>query len=50
VIKNGIRHAMLEEPNIGVEDAKFFLLACTSFVNYLKSKNIIYACLTSGSS
>jgi len=36
--QDGIRHAMLEEPNIGVEDAKFFLLACTSFVNYLKSK------------
>jgi hypothetical protein len=35
---DGIRHAMLEEPNIGIEDAKYFLLACTSFINYLKSK------------
>jgi AbiJ N-terminal domain 4 len=36
--EGGIRHAMLEEPNLAIEDAKFFLLACTSFVNYLKSK------------
>jgi hypothetical protein len=36
--EGGIRHAMLEEPNIDVNDAKFFLLSCTSFVNYLKSK------------
>ena len=36
--EGGIRHAMLEEPNLRLEDAKFFLLACTTFVNYLKSK------------
>jgi hypothetical protein len=36
--EGGIRHAMLGEPNIDVNDAKFFLLSCTSFVNYLKSK------------
>jgi uncharacterized protein with PIN domain len=35
--EDGIRHAMLEEPEITVADAKFFLLSCTSFVNYLKS-------------
>ncbi len=34
----GVRHAMLEEPDITAADAKFFLLSCTSFVNYLKSK------------
>ena len=34
--ENGIRHAMLEEPNITQADAKYFLLSCTSFVNYLK--------------
>lgn len=34
----GVRHAMLEEPDITAIDAKFFLLSCTSFVNYLKSK------------
>lgn len=36
--EGGIRHAMMEEPNLSNEDAKFFLLSCTSFVNYLKSK------------
>lgn len=35
---DGIRHAMLDEPNLTVADAKFFLLSCTSFVNYLKSQ------------
>ena len=36
--KGGIRHAMLEEPNLTIADAKYFLLTCTSFINYLKSK------------
>ena len=36
--EGGIRHAMLDEPNLTVDDAKFFLLSCTSFTNYLKSK------------
>ena len=35
--ENGIRHAMLDEPNLSQNDAKYFLLSCTSFVNYLKS-------------
>ena len=35
--KNGIRHAMLEETTISASEAQFFLLSCTSFVNYLKS-------------
>ena len=34
---NGIRHALMEEDNLSADDAKFFLLACTSFVNYLKT-------------
>jgi len=34
----GIRHAMLEEPNLTAADAKFFLLSCTSFVNYIKAQ------------
>ncbi|GAB4512211.1 MAG: hypothetical protein Tsb0026_15990 [Sulfuricaulis sp.] len=33
----GIRHAMLDEPNIMAHDAKYFLLSCTSFVQYLKT-------------
>jgi len=36
--EGGIRHAMLTEPDITVADAKFFLLSCTSLINYLKSK------------
>ena len=34
---DGIRHAMLEAPNIDQSDAKYFLLSCTSFINYLKA-------------
>jgi len=34
----GIRHAMMEEPNLKLEDAKFMLVACAAFVNYLKAK------------
>ncbi len=36
--EQGIRHAMLEEPNITQADARFMLLSCTSFVNYLKAQ------------
>jgi hypothetical protein len=34
---DGIRHAMLDEPSLTQDDAKYFLLSCTSFVNYLKA-------------
>lgn len=34
----GIRHALLDEPNLGFEDAKFMLVSCSAFVNYLKAK------------
>ena len=34
---DGILHAMLEESNVTQADAKYFLLSCTSFVNYLKA-------------
>jgi hypothetical protein len=36
--EQGIRHAMLDEPTITAADAKFFLLSCTSFANYLKAQ------------
>jgi hypothetical protein len=36
--EGGIRHAMLEEPDLTADDAKYILLSCTSFINYLKSK------------
>jgi hypothetical protein len=36
--EQGIRHAMLEVPELTPADAKFFLLSCTSFVQYLKAQ------------
>jgi hypothetical protein len=35
---DGIRHAMTEETDLTASDAKFFLLSCTNFINYLKTK------------
>jgi hypothetical protein len=35
---DGIRYALLEESNLGFEDAKFMLVSCSAFVNYLKAK------------
>jgi hypothetical protein len=34
---NGIRHALMDEQNLTAEEAKYFLIACTAFVNYLKT-------------
>jgi hypothetical protein len=36
----GIRHALglLEEPNLSLEEAKFMLVCCSAFVNYLVTK------------
>lgn len=34
---DGIRHALLEESNLNFDDAKFMLVACSAFVNYLQS-------------
>lgn len=36
--KNGIRHALMNEQIINPEDAKFFLIACSAFTNYLIEK------------
>jgi len=36
--EQGIRHAMLDEPNLTPADARYFLVSCSSFVNYLKSQ------------
>ncbi len=35
---DGIRHAMLYESNLSYIDAKFILVACTNFINYLIDK------------
>ncbi len=32
---DGIRHALVEEPNCGFEDAKFMLVSCSAFINYV---------------
>ena len=34
----GIRHAMSGEPAITSDDARFMLVSCSAFVNYLISK------------
>ncbi len=35
---SGIRHAMMELPNVNAEDARFMLIACAAFVNYVVVK------------
>ncbi len=35
---DGIRHSLTNEPNLDFEDAKFMMVACSAFVNYLKVK------------
>ena len=35
---NGIRHSLLDESTLSQEDAKFILVACSAFVNYLSLK------------
>lgn len=36
--EDGIRHAILDQPNVGYDEAKFMLVACSAFVNFLISK------------
>lgn len=35
---NGIRHGLMEDSNLDFEDAKFMLVSCSAFVNYLVVK------------
>jgi hypothetical protein len=35
----GIRHSLLDEPNLTYADAKFMLAACSVFVSYLRTKS-----------
>lgn len=37
---DGIRHALLKKSNIDFEDAKFMLVSCSAFVNYLTTKSV----------
>jgi len=34
----GIRHALLGQSDLDVEDARFMLIVCSAFINYLASK------------
>ena len=36
--EGGVRHALLEESDLTQEDARFMLIVCSAFVNYLKTK------------
>jgi hypothetical protein len=38
--EDGIRHALMDEPSLGFEDAKFMLVSCAAFVNYLRAKAV----------
>lgn len=35
---DGIRHALMDQETLEFEDAKFMLVACSAFVNYLRAK------------
>lgn len=35
---DGIRHSLLDNDNLKQEDAKFMLVACSAFINYLRQK------------
>lgn len=36
---DGIRHALMDESNVSSEDAKYMLVSCSAFVNYLIEKS-----------
>ena len=36
--ESGIRHALMGDPNLSYEDAKFMLICCSAFINYLTVK------------
>jgi hypothetical protein len=36
--ESGIRHAMIEDSKVGFEEAKYMIVACSAFVNYLAAK------------
>jgi len=36
--KGGIRHALMDEPSLGYSDAKFMLVLCSAFTNFLLAR------------
>lgn len=43
--ENGIRHAILEEADIGFDEAKFMLITCSALVNFIIAKAAKYKLL-----
>lgn len=43
---DGIRHAILEEPTVGFDEAKFMLVSCSALVNFLIAKASAHGFLT----
>jgi hypothetical protein len=37
--EDGIRHAILDEANVGFDEAKYMIVTCSAFANYLVSKS-----------
>jgi hypothetical protein len=37
--EGGIRHAILDEPNVGFAEAKYMIVSCSAFVHYLIQKS-----------
>lgn len=40
--EDGIRHAILESENVSFEDAKFFLVICSAFINFVNAKTAVH--------
>jgi len=36
--EGGIRHAILDAEKVSFEDAKFFLVVCSAFINFVEAK------------
>ena len=36
--EHGIRHSLMDNPNLNIDDAKFMLVICSAFVNYFQGK------------
>ena len=45
--EGGIRHAMLEESNVGYDEAKYMVVTCSAFINFLTAKAIFSGLLRS---
>lgn len=46
--EGGIRHAMLDESNVGYDEAKYMVVACSAFINYLAAKSMAAGIVSRG--